>query len=245
MSGLDDDLPHPCREPPPPPPTRAGYVHPRAAAGGICRVPILSVMGSTGALATTSEPRLVAWQRMGQSNGHSVARVAPRPHGWRCHGAEVLAGPEELLGCWFHVDLDDAWITRDVVVGAIAADGERTVTLSADDQRRWKVDGEHRPDLDGCVDIDIAATPLTNTFPLRRLAHLPVGEAVTTPIAWVDVPALVVTRVEQTYRRLPDVDGLAGWEYRDGRYGPFVLTVDEDGLVVTYEEFARRVASRG
>jgi uncharacterized protein len=66
---------------------------------------------------------------------------------------------------------------------------------------------------------------------------------VTTPIAWVDVPSLAVTRVEQTYRRLPDVSGLAAWEYRDGRYGPFVLTVDDDGLVVGYEGFARRVAA--
>jgi hypothetical protein len=29
-----------------------------------------------------------------------------------------------------------------------------------------------------------------------------------------------------------------------GRMGPFVLTVDADGLVVAYEGFARRVATR-
>jgi len=71
-----------------------------------------------------------------------------------------------------------------------------------------------------------------------------VCEQVTTPIAWVDVPALGVSRVDQTYRRLPDVEGLHAWEYRDLQHGPFVLTVDADGLVVTYEDFARRVATR-
>jgi hypothetical protein len=155
----------------------------------------------------------------------------------------VLTGPEELLTCWFRVDLDPGWVTREVIVGAVGTGGERSVRLSADEHRRWLVDGEHRPGLDGCVDVDIAATPLTNTFPIRRLAGLGVGDQVTTPIAWIDVPALAVTRVEQSYRRLPDAGGLAAWEYRDPQYGPFVLTVDEHGLVSDYEGFARRVAS--
>jgi hypothetical protein len=194
--------------------------------------------------ASTSRRRLIAWERVdGESAGHSMASVEQRSWGWRCHGVEVLAGPGQLLSCWFRVDLDDAWVTREVVAGAVAADGERTVMLSADEHRRWRVDGEHRPELAGCVDVDVAATPLTNTFAIRRLGRLEVGRTVTTPIAWIDVPELGVARVEQTYRRLPDAAGLATWEYRDPQYGPFVLTVDEDGLVVGYEGFARRVAA--
>jgi hypothetical protein len=187
--------------------------------------------------------RLVAWERVDESAGHSMARLGRLPRGWRCHGTEVLAGPRQLLSCWFNVDLDQDWVTREVVVGAVADGGRRTLTLSADDRRRWKVNGRHHPDLDGCIDVDVAATPLTNTFPIRRLAGLEVGGQVTTPIAWVDVPDLGVTRVDQTYRRLPDVEGLAAWEYRDPQHGPFRLTVDTDGLVVTYEGFARRVAA--
>jgi uncharacterized protein len=191
----------------------------------------------------TGGVRLVAWERMDELRGSSMARVERRPGGWRCHGAEVVAGPGELLSCWFRVDLDAGWITREVVVGAVGAAGERSVRLSGDEHRRWLVDGEHQPALDGCVDVDIAATPLTNTFPIRRLNGLEPGREVTTPIAWVDVPGLGVTRVDQTYRRLPDDGGLATWEYRDAQHGRFVLTVDEDGLVVSYEGFARRVAA--
>lgn len=192
-----------------------------------------------------AERRVVAWERMDESSGSSMGRVERTPEGWRCHGAEVLTGPRELLSCWFRVDLDDGWVTRDVVVGAVGPDGERSLLLTADDERRWHVDGRHDHDLDGCVDVDVAATPLTNTFPIRRLRGLDVGDEVTTPIAWVDVPTLHVTRVEQTYRRLPDRDGLAAWVYRDPRHGPFLLTVDQDGLVVSYEGFARRVAALG
>jgi len=155
----------------------------------------------------------------------------------------VLAGPRELFSCWFRVEVDDGWTTREVEIRAVAAGGQRTLIMSADDQRRWQVDGRHDPQLDGCIDVDVAATPLTNTFPIRRLRGLDVGGQATVPVAWVDVPDLNVTRVEQTYRRLADVGGLETWEYRDPRHGPFVLTVDADGLVVTYEGFARRVAA--
>jgi uncharacterized protein len=155
----------------------------------------------------------------------------------------VLAGPYDLLSCTFRIELDDDWITRDVEVHSVGPGGQRTLTMSADDRRRWQVDGRHRPQLDGCIDVDVAATPLTNTFPIRRLRGLALGQQVTTPIAWVDVPDLGVTRVEQTYRRLPDHDGLEAWEYLDPSHGPFALTVDTDGVVVTYENFARRTAT--
>lgn len=191
--------------------------------------------------AHMGEVRTVAWQRADDSRGHSVARMAEADGGWLFHGCEVLGGPALWLACWFRVLLDRDWLTREVEVRAVGADGERLLKLAADDQRRWLVDGVHRPGLDGCLDVDVAATPLTNTFPIRRLAGLPVGESATSPIAWVDVPGLGVTRVEQTYRRLVSVDGSGAWEYSDPGHGAFTLTVDDDGLVVDYEGFARRM----
>lgn len=187
--------------------------------------------------------RLLAWERTEELAGHSMARVERRPGGWRFHGAEVVGGPSAVLACSFRVDVDDAWHTRAVTVRVVDDDGECERTIDVADPGRWQVDDAPRPDLEGCLDVDVAATPLTNTFPIRRLAALEVGEEVRIPVAWVDVPSLAVSRVEQTYRRLPDVDGLAAWEYRDDAHGRFGLRVDEDGLVAEYEGFARRVAA--
>lgn len=187
--------------------------------------------------------RLLAWERADELAGHSMARVERRPGGWRVHGAEVVGGPSAVFSCSFRVDVDDAWLTRAVTVRVVDDDGEREVSMTAAASGRWRIDDARRPELDGCLDVDVAATPLTNTFPVRRLAHLVVDGEVRMPVAWVDVPSLAVSRVEQTYRRLPDVDGLAAWEYRDDEHGRFGLRVDEDGLVVEYEGFARRVAA--
>ncbi len=183
----------------------------------------------------------MAWQRADDSHGHSVARMAETEGRWLFHGCEVLAGPEVRLACWFRIVVDREWLTQEVEVRAVGADGERVLRLAADTERRWSVDGVHRPDLDGCLDVDVAATPLTNTFPIRRLAGLAVGESATSPIAWVDVPGLGVVRVDQTYRRLAPVRGGDAWEYSDPAHGAFTLTVDDDGLVVDYEGFAQRV----
>ena len=186
---------------------------------------------------------IVAWERADEARGHSVARVEERPDGWLFHGSEVLVG-DETLSCMFTVVVGTDWATRHVEASALSAAGETRRVLDAVGGR-WTVDGAARPDLDGCVDVDIAATPLTNTFPIRRLAHLEVGEQATSGVAWVDVPALGVTCVQQTYERLDDEDGLARWRYSDPLHGAFVLSVDTDGLVVDYEGFARRIPTGG
>ncbi len=185
---------------------------------------------------------MVAWERADESGGFSVARrerLEPPDAGWLFHGSEVLVG-EQTLSCTFCVVVGPDWVTRRVEVRSVSTVGEAQRRLEASDGH-WTVDGAARPDLDGCVDVDVAATPLTNTFPIRRLAHLAVGRSVTSAVAWVDVPALGVTRVEQTYERLEDRDELAAWRYSDPTHGGFVLTVDTEGLVVDYEGFAQRI----
>jgi hypothetical protein len=182
--------------------------------------------------------RVVAWRRSDEERGHSLARVERRADGWLCSGTEVLAGPGTLLSCGFRVEVDAGWATRTVEVWSVSAAGERSLRLAADTARRWWRDGARAPDLDGCLDVDVAATPLTNTFPINRLAGLAAGASVTAPVAWVDVPALGVSRVDQTYRRLAD----RRWQYSDEQYGAFELSVDDEGLVIDYTGLATRVA---
>lgn len=183
--------------------------------------------------------RIVAWERTDQPRGLSVARCEPLDDGWLFHGSEILVG-EEMLSCTFSVLVGPDWVTRRAEVLSVSGAGEVRRVLEVS-EGRWTVDGAPRPDLEGCVDVDIAATPLTNTFPIRRLADLGVGTSVTSAVAWVDVPALDVTRVDQTYERLADRDGLARWQYSDPIHGAFVLTVDDEGLVLDYEGFATRI----
>jgi uncharacterized protein len=192
-----------------------------------------------------SNARIVAWRRAGSGEGHSLGRLEGGADGWLAYGSEILVLPAETLACHFRVELDADWRTRAVHVESVWADGAELLDLRADEQRRWWRDGSRMPELDGCIDVDPAATPLTNTFPIRRLGQLAVGDAHTSPVAWVEVPRLEVRRVEQTYKRLgavrDDPPAVEAWQYSDPMHGVFRLTVDSDGLVVDYEGFATRV----
>lgn len=183
--------------------------------------------------------RMIAWQRVDESAGHAVARVAAIDGGRRYQGSEVLATPD-AVSCTFTIDATRQSRPVRAIVRAFSASGSRVVEL-AHDGWRWTVDGVHRPHLDGVTDVDVAATPLTNTIPIRRLGHLAVGEEAVMDVAWVDVPSLIVRRVQQVYTRLEPIDGLDAWRYADRDHGAFTLTVDGEGLVVDYEGFARRV----
>lgn len=182
------------------------------------------------------------WARVSPARGQAMARIERRPDGWHAFGAEVSVDGAAAMACTFEVRLDREWRTREVLVSA-HSDEIRQCRLTADQRGHWWQDGARRDDLAGCLDVDVSATPLTNTFPIRRLSGLAAGESVSLPVAWVDVPTLDVHRVMQTYTKLTELDGRrpAKWQYADPTHGAFQITVDAAGVVVDYEGFATRL----
>jgi hypothetical protein len=139
------------------------------------------------------------------------------------------------------VRCDARWRVRAVQLDPLDSTGRR-VELSADGEGRWTgPEGDPIPVLDGCLDVDISATPFTNTLPIRRLALRP-GQSADLAVAYIAVPSLEVTRDPQRYTCLDT--GPAGGRCRyDSLDSPFTaeLPVDPDGLVLDYPELFRRV----
>lgn len=141
---------------------------------------------------------------------------------------------------------DAGWRVREVRVEALEVDAG-AIVLIADGAGRWSDGrGEALPELDGCLDVDLSATPFTNTLPIRRLGLRP-GESAEIGVAFIAVPGFGVEAVRQRYGCLearPD-----GGRYRfesppdEGLPEGFVaeLAVDGDGLVVDYPGLFRRV----
>ncbi|ANB75521.1 transcriptional regulator [Paraburkholderia phytofirmans OLGA172] len=92
--------------------------------------------------------------------------------------------------------------------------------------------------IEGCIDIDIAATPYTNTLPIRRL-QLAEGERQPISVAYISAPDLQVTRAEQAYSCI-ELNRVYRYE---GIFRDFTadLTVDEDGLVIDYPTLFTRL----
>jgi len=104
------------------------------------------------------------------------------------------------------------------------------------------VDGVPAPHLDGCLDVDLEASAVTNALPVRRLA-LPVGGRADAPAAYVRVPEPRVERLAQTYRRLPDDAARSRYDYAAPDLGfRAELVYDASGLVLDYPALAVRAA---
>ncbi|HEY5004518.1 MAG TPA: putative glycolipid-binding domain-containing protein, partial [Ktedonobacteraceae bacterium] len=124
----------------------------------------------------------------------------------------------------------------------------QSLHLFVDNEGTWTNEGgETISSLQGCLDVDISATPFTNTLPIRRLALQP-GSAATLNMAYIMLPQLQVKVTEQRYICL-DVTPVGG-RYRfeslkDGMSSfTAELPVDKDGLVLDYPGLFLRVGNR-
>ena len=133
------------------------------------------------------------------------------------------------------------WRVRRVVIQSLEED-EHTLRFVSDGQGRWTDrSGLHVPALDGCVDVDITATPFTNTLPIRRLGLVP-GASAEIRVLYCILPQMYVRAEPQRYTCLEA--GSDGGTYRfeslsDGFTAE--IRVDADGLVEDYPGLFTRV----
>ncbi|HEX8281932.1 MAG TPA: putative glycolipid-binding domain-containing protein [Pyrinomonadaceae bacterium] len=140
----------------------------------------------------------------------------------------------------YEVRCDPQWRVRRVEVNLLS-DG-RNLSLSTNGEGRWfDESGRVAPALDGCLDVDITATPFTNTLPIRRLA-LKRGESADIKVAYVTIPELRVTLDEQRYTYVEAVDTCRRYRFEQRGSGfKATLEVDAEGLVKEYPALFRRV----
>jgi hypothetical protein len=136
--------------------------------------------------------------------------------------------------------VDAAGATRSAAIRGRSAGGFCTALVEADGTGQWLVDGGPAPHLDGCRDVDLEASAMTNALPVRRMG-LPVGAQKATPAAYVRAAGLAVERLEQTYVRTADEASCQRYDYAAPAFGFAArLVYDESGLVLDYPGIAVR-----
>jgi len=115
---------------------------------------------------------------------------------------------------------------------------EPDLWLGTDTHGRWgEINGAHRPDLDGCIDIDIAGSPFTNSIIIHR-TPLHVGHTIDLPVMAIDVDTLGVCTHPHRYTRT----GHDTWNYTSLVQNTNVdVTVDEFGFVIDEPNAYRRI----
>jgi hypothetical protein len=188
-------------------------------------------------------PRQAAWRHVGARDGFEVTFVA-EVNGDLCFTGTTSA--VEDTRAWtvsYEVTVDRmSWATRTARVTARSDAGEHALELTTDGAGSWRVGSRPAPHLDGCFDIDLESSALTNAFPAHRLGLAP-GQGADAPAAYVRAEDLRVERLEQRYVRLENENPGRRFEYAAPVFD-FVceLAYDGAGLLLDYPGIAVRAA---
>lgn len=187
-------------------------------------------------------PGSAAWQHQQARSGFEVVFLRAARDAIYCEGCTTAIEEGEAWFVEYEIELDARWRTRRAYVRGRSRSGAvREVRVTTDGLGRWRIDGQPAPQLEGCLDLDLESSALTNAFPVHRLA-LAVGDRAEAPAAYVRATSLEVERLEQTYSRASDSGESACFDY-EAPSSNFTarLVYDEFGLVVDYPGIAVRV----
>jgi hypothetical protein len=149
---------------------------------------------------------------------------------------------DEPIRLHYEIRVDAGWRVREADIHVCGPD-HRQLTLRSNGSGDWTdATGEALDHLRGCIDIDLTATPFTNTLPIRRIS-LELGEAEEISVTYITVPELSVRVERQRYTCLEKTEqgGIYRYEGLDTGFQT-ELPVDSAGLVLEYPGIFRRLS---
>jgi len=181
-------------------------------------------------------PITARW-RSEDGGGLEHLSLAPAAAGILAHGVIVGDRGGVPYGVTYRASFDASWTTLSLDLEA--TDG-RDLHLRSDGRGRWSdADGNRLAAFDGCIDIDLAGSPFTNTLPIRRINPAPEAGVVEFQMLYVPFTTFA-----------PAVDGQRYLCVEPGRHYRYEaadrsfaadIAVDDDGLVVDYPTLFHRV----
>lgn len=176
-------------------------------------------------LARDNRRMKIHWTSAALSSREDLT-VTEADDGWRLAGVVTLPIDDAPGRIVYEVSTDHEWRTRSAKIN-VQARHPWTASIEVD-SGRWRIDGVIRPDLDGCIDVDLGFTPATNMLPLRRL-DLQIESSAAVDAAWLRFPEFCFQRSAQQYTRLDE----SRWLYSSGGYQA-ILETDARFAVVRY-----------
>jgi hypothetical protein len=174
-------------------------------------------------------------------DGFEHVLVTETADGFIADGVIVRRGERGPYRATYRLEGDGSWRVRRLSL-ANPAFSSKPLELWSDGEGNWRgSDHEAIPVLEGCIDVDIQASPFTNTLAIRRLA-LDCGESADIDAVFLRPQDLTAQRASQRYTFLERRDDGATYRYESRTSGFQVdLPVDGDGLLLAYPGYFRRM----
>jgi hypothetical protein len=182
--------------------------------------------------------RVVAWKNL-LINGTDYCALWHTAEGWLLKGTVVgaLEDQRPMLAS-YEVLCDKNWLTQRVQVERTIGKDTKTLRLSVEKGGLWYGLGQEVAAVRGCLDVDLAVTPATNTLPIRRL-DLGMSKSESVTASWIKFPELTVELLSQRYTRT--AKNIYRYESDTGFSAD--IQFDDLGLVVAYPGGWERIAA--
>lgn len=180
--------------------------------------------------------RTVRWRPL-EGQGIEHLTLGPAEGGILADSVVVGQRGGTPYGARYRIRCDAEWRVRGFSVETMS--GQR-LALACDGAGNWRnEEGEALPRFRGCIDIDLAGSPFTNTLPIRRLSLTPAAGMAKLQMVYVPFDMLEPIRDGQHYTCLAQ-DRLYRYQAEDRSFTAD-LPVDEDGLVLDYPTLFERI----
>ncbi|MCG2615302.1 putative glycolipid-binding domain-containing protein [Terrimonas sp. NA20] len=138
----------------------------------------------------------------------------------------------------YAITVNNKWETKEVSIKARHSDQEQQILLTRNKEDDWIMNNEKAYTFTGCIDVDIALTPFTNTLPINRL-NMREGEDRIISVIYFDLLNWDVKPVKQLYRKISE--NIYHYENIPNNFNADI-TVDKQGLVIEYPGLFNRTA---
>lgn len=145
-------------------------------------------------------PTVARWRPL---EGEGLEHLNLAPSGRNIHAESVVIGNRggDAYGVRYSIDCDSTWRVLHFLIETTSG---QKLELSSDGEGHWQtMNGDSLPEFDGCIDIDLAGTPFTNSLPIRRLGLTP--ESGTIQLDMLYVPF-------DSFQRCATVSVTAAWK---------------------------------
>ena len=162
--------------------------------------------------------------------GHEACQLTSTDSKRQLAGAAVFTHEQKPCRLDYRVVCDAGWHTLSGKVTGWLGNKAVNLEITVDRDHQWQLNGVVRPEVSGCIDLDLNFSPSTNLLPIRRL-DLTAGQAAEVRAAWLRFPTFELEPLPQVYRRLDETT----YRYESGN-GQFVaeLRVNPTGFVTDY-----------
>ncbi|MCA9833628.1 MAG: putative glycolipid-binding domain-containing protein [Thermomicrobiales bacterium] len=178
------------------------------------------------------------WQHLDTPGWEHVRVIADHPEWTVFDSIFVRHDADRILRGGYTLVMDKAWRTLELRLMLETSPGvmDALHLLTEGDGRWTDAEGRPMPQLDGCLDVDIRWTPLTNSLPINRLG-LDDGDSADITVAYISLPDLVALPIQQTYSHT----GAGDFRYTNRASGFSAdIVTDADGYVISYPERFQR-----